>query len=566
MPRIGLAIGLIGSAVALPLIGGASGWHWYVDGLMVLHALVAGLAAGLWLTRPLAAVGLGTAAAAMVTANQLLGADFHWLDDTVFFAVVLGGPALIGALFAERAGEVRRLEALQAELDEQQRVDVAAARLDEQGRVQQLVHSRLAENIAGIVLRAEGARRAHDAGALPVLEQEARGVLDRLRESLGSLHEPAPRPVSVDLASSPGPRPSAVDVVLAVGVGVGIAVESVVVAATRGPGWANVLAGLAVATPLVWRRGHPIAAVAASLGIATLMSAWLTPLAVMVTPVALLVVTFYSIGAWCRGRSWLLGWALAATGNVAIYLVSRSGEGLDSGALAIPIEMLGAVALGRISAARHSRVLRAESVVRQLQQGRGAAVRLAMAQERQSLAGELHDSVAHAMTVVCLHAGAQGRGGGDVDGALRTIAATSEQCLAELREGLDAIEGSALPLDRHRIGDMGRRMGVDLEVAVPRPLGGPAGGVAFRVVRESLVNVARHAHGASTSVSAVHEGAALRVDVVNGPGSESRPTTGSGTGLAGLADTVEAAGGQLKWGPLDDGGFQVSAVIPQEVP
>ena len=362
------------------------------------------------------------------------------------------------------------------------------------------------------------------------------------------------------------PAPSRLDVLGAAALGVAIAVESVVVSATRGPWWANVLASLAVATPLVWRRGHTILAVAGTLGAATLMSAWLTPLATMVTPVALLVVTFYSVGAWCRGHWWLLGWAVAAVGNICVYLASSSAEDLDAGAWVLPIWMLGAVALGRVAAGRHDRVLRASEVVRRLELGRGSAVRLAMAQERQALAGELHDSVAHAMTVVCLHAGAQRRSGGDVEGALETIVSTSELCLAELRGGLDAIEGSAMPLDKHRIGDLGRRMGVDLDVAVPQPVGGPAGGVAFRVVRESLVNVARHAAGAATSVTAVHEGTAVRVDVVNGPGSSGADDAGSGTGLAGLADTVAAAGGRLEWGRCTDGGFRVSAVIPQEVP
>ena len=197
------------------------------------------------------------ATAALVIVNQLIDAEYHWLDDTVFFLLVVGGPALVGALLADRARQVRRLEALQAELDEQQRVDVAAARLDEQSRVQQEVHARMAERVAGIVLRAEGARRAHDATALPVLEQEARGVLDQLRETLGSLSEPTPALDVRRAARAVADRsPSQLDVLLALGLGVAIAVESVVVSATRGPWWANVLASLAVATPLVWRRSH----------------------------------------------------------------------------------------------------------------------------------------------------------------------------------------------------------------------------------------------------------------------------------------------------------------------
>ena len=424
----------------------------------------------------------------------------------------------------------------------------------------------MAERVAGIVLRAEGARRAHDGAALPALEQEARGVLDQLRESLGALGS-RPEPAETQEVPEPhGPTPSTLDVLLAAGLGVAIAVESVVVSATRGPWWANVLAALAVTAPLVWRRGRPIVAVSATLGAAALMSAWLTPLATMVTPVALLIVTFFSIGAWCRGWSWVLGWAVAAVGNVGIYLASRSAEDLDEGAWAVSIWMIGAVALGRVAAARHARVLRASDVVRRLELGRGSAVRLAMAQERQTVAGELHDSVAHAMTVVCLHAGAPRRGRGEVEDALRTIASVSEQCLAELRDGLDVIEGSALPLDRVRIGDLGRRMGVDVEVAVPHALQGPAAGVAFRVVRESLVNIARHATGAAACVTATDEGASLRVDVVNAPGAAAERGDGSGAGLTGLAETVAAAGGRLEWGPSADGGFRVSAVIPQVAP
>ena len=561
-----MATGLIGSAAALPQLAIAAGWSWYVEGPMILVALVAGFVAGAWLPAVLAGVGVCAATASLVIANQLADDEYHWLDDTVFFLLVVGGPALVGALLAGRNHQVRRLETLQAELDEQQRVDVAAARLDEQSRVQQEVNAWMAERVAGIVLGAEGARRAHDAAALPVLEREARGVLDQLRDSLCSLSRPDP-PTSTQVPLERcEPSPSRLDVVVAVALGVAIAVESTVVSAQRGPWWANALASLAVAAPLVWRRSHTIPAVSAALGAAALMSLWLTPLATLVTPVALLIVTFYSVGAWCRGHWWVLGWAVATMGNLSVYLASRVAEDLDEGAWVISIWMLGAVALGRVAAGRHDRVVRAEDVVRRLELGRGSAVRLAIAQERQALAGELHDSVAHAMTVVCLHAGAQSRAGGDVEAALGTIASASEQCLAELRDGLDAIEGSSAPLDRHRIGEMGRRMGVDLEVAVPTPLHGPAAGIVFRVVRESLVNVARHATGAATSVTATDEGGSLRVDVVNEPGSGGAPGGGSGAGLAGLADTVAAAGGRSDWGPSANGGFRSAPSSPRLAP
>ena len=157
-----------------------------------------------------------------------------------------------------------------------------------------------------------------------------------------------------------------------------------------------------------------------------------------------------------------------------------------------------AVGLGRLGAGWQERVRRTAQVVAELERGRGAATRMATAHERQVLASELHDTVAHAMTVVCLQAAAQRRAGGDAGPALRTIAATAAGSLAELREGLDAIETAPRPLEQSRLigrRPPGRRRG-GRDGAGPGPvrLGGRAG---LRVVREALVNVARHAPGAT---------------------------------------------------------------------
>ncbi len=557
---------LVAVTSMLPLVAWWLGWVWYLDGpLMLLVAVIAGYGAGAWLPRLAAAGAVVVSVVALVLVNQWHDQAYHWLDDTVFFTVIVGGAAGAGAAVSLRAVQVRRLQRLVAELDEQQRVDVAAARLEEQNRVQQEVHARLAERIAAIGVRAEGAQRAGDADAFDVLESEARGVLDELRAALGSLATPDPPARPPEAETSRGPRPSPLDLTLAGALGVAIAIETVVHPLSRGPIWANVLASLLVAAPLVFRRGHPFAAVGGSLLAAIAMSAWLTPINATVTGVALLVICFYTVGAWCRGWWWVPAWLLAAVGTVVMEEVSGlADDGVDGDAgWIVLVWTVAAVLLGRLGAGWQERVRRTADLVVELERGRGAATRLATAQERQSLASELHDTVAHAMTVVCVQAGAQRRGQGNADATLHTIATTAAGSVAELRDGMDAIETSDRPLEQSRLAAVGRRVGVDVGVTEPDGAAtGPAASLAFRVVREAIVNVSRHSPGAAAEVTVTRHGEVLRVEVLDHGSGAAPVVSGTGTGLAGLAHAVVAAGGTLGWGPRTEGGFAVVAEIP----
>jgi signal transduction histidine kinase len=566
MPRTATATAFLTAAALLPLAAVGLGWDWFMDGPGVVALAVAGgYAAGGWLPRPWAVAGVVALAAALVTANQAHDADYHWLDDTVFFLVVVGGPAAAGAAVRTRAAQVRRLKRLQADLDELQRIEVAAARLDEQARVVGEVHSRLAEQIAAIAIRAEGAMGEADPTALAAIETEARSVLDRMREALGSLRADPPT-APVEAREPEAPVLTRLDVLVPAAIGLAIAVETAIIADARGPLWANAMAALAVVAPLVARRRHPVLATAASSALGVAMSAVLTPLPETVTGVALLVLVFYSVGAWCRRWWWLVGWGAATAGMVCMELVSGQGEDAAGGddEWIVLFWTVGAVAVGRITAGWQERVRRTNAVVDELERGRGAAVRLAVAEEREALASELHDTVAHAMTAVCLQAGAHQHAGGDRDGALAAIASVAEKGLAELRDGLEAMEAVDNPLDHSRIATLGRRVGVDLRVSAQATGSGTAGALAHRVVREAVTNVARHAPGAAAEVRIRRSGHDLTVEVVD-EGSEQGPVMeGTGTGLRGLAETVESVGGTLEWGHLEPRGFRVAAVIPQE--
>lgn len=551
---------LVGAGLAA-VAAAVLGWAWYLDGpVLLLTGLAAGYAAGAWLPMRPAVLGAAALAATFVVANQVHNDEYHWLDDAVFFLVVVGGPAAAGAAVTTRARQVRRLTQLQAELEEVQRIEVAAARLDEQSRVVGEVHARLAEQIASIAIRAEGARRAADPTALEAIEAEARSVLDGLREALGSLRADDEHSPPAVVAETPASTPTVLDVLVPAAIGVALAVETAVTSDARGPLWANAVAALVVVAPLVARRRHPLLATALSSAAGMAMSAVLTPLPETVTGVALLVVIFYSVGAWSRGRWWLVGWGIAALGSLGMAWASGRTPGGE--AWIVLAWATGAVVVGRVTAGWQERVRRTKAVVEALEQGRGAAVRLAVAEERLTLAAELHDTVAHAMTVVCLQAGAHRVAAAD-DSPLQLIASVAEKSLVELRDGLEALESAGDPLDRSRIAALGRRVGVDLEVSAEDIGSGPAAALAHRVIREAVVNIARHAPGASGAVRIRQAGTHLSVEVVDDGSPHHSVLTGTGTGLCGLAETLESVGGSLEWGRREPSGFRVAALIPQ---
>ena len=126
-----MALGLGGLACGLPLLDAYTGSGWYLDSpLMVLGAALAGYLVGA--SAPArATVGWVAAGAVVLSLANGHGADgYPFLDDLIFFAVVLGAPALAGAVVVARAAQVRQLARLQAELLEQHRLEAAAARLE----------------------------------------------------------------------------------------------------------------------------------------------------------------------------------------------------------------------------------------------------------------------------------------------------------------------------------------------------------------------------------------------------------------------------------------------------
>ncbi|WP_051830528.1 sensor histidine kinase [Streptomyces violens] len=215
--------------------------------------------------------------------------------------------------------------------------------------------------------------------------------------------------------------------------------------------------------------------------------------------------------------------------------------------------------------------------------------RRTLLEERTRIARELHDVVAHHMSVITVQAdSAPYRLQGlppEAAEEFGTIAATARESLGEMRRLLGVLrseeseqhggpEKAPQPgLDQlERLVEGTVRAGVPVELTLSRALGElpPAVGLSgYRIVQEALSNVVRHAPGARTRVSVAPDRTGLTVLVVNDPpphAAEPLETTGTGHGLVGMRERVRLLGGTLDTGPLPDGGYRVAARLPLTEP
>ncbi|GAA3577132.1 sensor histidine kinase [Amycolatopsis ultiminotia] len=261
-----------------------------------------------------------------------------------------------------------------------------------------------------------------------------------------------------------------------------------------------------------------------------------------------------------------LGWSLswgAATQDAVI-----------AGIVGLPLQ-LAAWALGEFFHAKdqlaEQEQLRAELV----ESEQRAQDRAAVAEERARIARELHDVLAHSMSVIVLNAEgaklARHQDPGAVDRTLDTIGRTGRTALTELRRLLEVMHAGEPgrdpqpTLDRLRglVEQAGREVALEVDGDIAEL---PAGVAlqAYRIVQEALTNMLKHAP--SDAVGRVRVAFArpeLSVEVTNTGGRvpAAAGLPGSGRGLTGMAQRVELYHGRLETGPLDDGGYRVRATL-----
>jgi signal transduction histidine kinase len=204
----------------------------------------------------------------------------------------------------------------------------------------------------------------------------------------------------------------------------------------------------------------------------------------------------------------------------------------------------------------------------------------AVLEERTRIARELHDVVAHHMSLIAVQAETAPYRIANMPAAVRdefgSLSATAREALSDMRRLLGVLRydqpARLAPqpqlCDVPALVDATRRAGVAVELSTPAafaPVPSGVGVCAYRIVQESLSNASQHAPGAAVTVSVCQDRDAVLLRVANGPGVPAAALSkerGSGHGLTGMRERVALLGGSLTAGPAADGGFVVSAVLP----
>lgn len=559
------------------LLGGA--WAGEASALAVMAFLA--LLAGLGARRALLAVTVPAAVVLLAFANQLGSpGQFALADDAVFYAVVVGAPALTGALVAVRGAAVRELEARRADLVQRRATVVRAARIAEAERVEREVDHALADRLRDIIdgVAEASSRAASRPETVPVtlasVEASARAALELMRDVLGELR-PSEAPTTEPVAATPPPPPRRraidhVDVLLVLAI-VPLLVETSL-PGHRGPVWLNVMLALAQGLLLSVVRRRPVMGATLLLAVACVQSAVLTPLPPTVSWSVPGLLMAFLVGHGLHRRTAVVGLVVTLGGISLLTLVTPAPDrSLDGFAPALVMGVLAWLA-GRALAEREGRVAELRTIGDELDRTRDGAAMLATAEQRAELARELHDVGAHALTVVCLQAGAAqtwwSRDRQQALVALDALDVLAGDLLTRLRASLGglATAGAGPPLEV--LADLGRVLGLTVGVRVegePRPLSNEVSQVVFRVVQEALTNAARHAQHARVEVGLVYGVDSLDVQVSDSgcdrAGEPMVAVPGSGFGLPGMAERVEAVRGELSYGPFE-GGYRVHARLP----
>jgi signal transduction histidine kinase len=340
-------------------------------------------------------------------------------------------------------------------------------------------------------------------------------------------------------------------------------------------GWAIPMVALLIGS-LFFRRRYPFGAPAAY---------WLLATAISFIDGALIpfMTSLFPVG---MASAFLLGyqrdntraWAGLAIVLGGIATVVYNIPGVATAELfVIPIDFGISWAAGYALRERAQKAEAAETRAERAERERDAAARIAVAEERARIARELHDIVAHAVSVMVLQVGAVRHKLpdelADDREALRSVERAGRTALTEMRRLLGAMrdereEVSFVPqpgLDGlDSLLEEVTRAGLPVELHVdgePVPLPRGVDLSAYRIVQEGLTNALKHAHATTANVTVRYALDELQIEVRdNGVGSST--TDGLGHGLVGVRERVKIYGGQMSAGSANGGGFVLSTRLP----
>ncbi len=344
-----------------------------------------------------------------------------------------------------------------------------------------------------------------------------------------------------------------------------------------GPVLLHYVVAIAIGGALAWRRTHPLI-VAPFVQVLLGLQAVFVALPNMYVPTIVLVIAIFSLAAYAPRLRQIAIPALVVAG---FGILQSSLDPEDPVGSAVTMVIFETIVLAAGAVVRRYRE-RTETM--RDERDRAAAHALAVAaEERTRIARELHDIVAHGMSVVVL----QARGGrtmldpaisdlGQARDAFDDIERVASECLDEMRRLLDILRSNAddtAPLaPQPKLGQLeqlvaqARASGGEVELVVEgerHELTPAIELAAYRIGQEALTNAFKHAPGSRTRMTVRYEGSALAIEVEDdGPGSPNGNPIGEGHGLIGMRERVELYGGTLDAGTAPAGGFRLCARLP----
>jgi signal transduction histidine kinase len=378
------------------------------------------------------------------------------------------------------------------------------------------------------------------------------------------------------------PGPVLIDVVVAVAACVAAELELALGSGIQGPAWVNAIAAAGVTLPVAARRRWPLAAAVTVAAVAVWQQALNGDLTEnSVTPLLTLSMVVYAVSAYCDRRRAFVG--LVAVLVLIWTEVLLGDKTATSDFLFTALLVFGPWLVGRIVAARSELAAELSDKADRLEREHDKQAQLAVAHERSRIARELHDVVAHNVSVMVVQAAAARRmidhDASKAKEALGSVEQTGRDALKEMRRMVGMLggadEGLALA-PQPSIDELdwliqrARDAGLDVDLAIEGERRRLESGVdlsAFRIVQEALTNTLKHAGPAQAQVTLRYTDHDVEVEVSdNGRGVRTPIDNGAvtGHGLLGMRERVAMLGGEIEAGYRKDGGFGVHARLPLE--
>jgi signal transduction histidine kinase len=327
---------------------------------------------------------------------------------------------------------------------------------------------------------------------------------------------------------------------------------------------------------LAWRRTRPVAAGAAMFAFWIVCNAFIGQLHDLQAPLIAVLAMCYAMGAHTEGREALLAPFVIVAGMQGVVLSFENQVFTDyvfPTAFALVAWLAGR---GLRTRSRLTEELHEAAVQAQEAHERDAA--RAAAEERRRIAREMHDVVAHSVSVMVVQAGGARRilerdprraveAAAHIEDVGRAALTEMRRLLGVLHHGEEEAGRAPQPTLRELDGLIARSRAAGLPVTLvvegePQPLPPGKDLAAYRVVQEALTNAIKHAGSAPTSVTVRWEPASLQLKIVDLGGSGVNGSDGSGHGLIGMEERMRLYDGSLRAGAVQGGGFEVVARMP----